>query len=486
MSITEFSKIASQWSPDNTIDFTDAKKSQKYFWNCSKGHTWEATLSSRIRGRGCPYCGNKRVLAGYNDLMTTYPKIADNWDYDNNEITPKDILAGTDKQYYWKCDKGHSYLMAPSRLLSGKRGCNICAGKVVTADNSLHALSPHLLPYWDTVKNGDITPHTVTFGSSKKVWWIYPDCKHSFDRTPKLMKGSYNCPHCWASGQSSAEGEVVDFIRGIVRSGISVEVGNRVVLGGKELDIYIPELNVAVEFNGLYWHSEEAGKDRHYHYNKWVGCRDKGIQLITVWEDDWRDKNVLVKRMLEHKLGHSSARRVFARKTSVGSVSGDVAGSFLKENHIQGRKVGCQHIGLYERDGNLVSVLSYQVRDNELMLERFATSEVVVGGFTKLLKVLKGVAVERGVSQIVTFADHDVSDGGLYRNNGFEFVGETDCGYWYVVNGRRVHRFGYRKEVFRNNPLLKFEEGLSERELAGLNGFLKIHNSGNDKFVLTV
>lgn len=82
------------------------------------------------------------------------------------------------------------------------------------------------------------------------------------------------------------------------------------------------------------WHSESQGKDRYYHYNKWKACSDKGIQLITIWEDEWRDKQDIVKSMLSHKMGVSQGARVYARTCTVSPLTAAVAREFLDTYHI--------------------------------------------------------------------------------------------------------------------------------------------------------
>ena len=104
-----------------------ANSHEKVWWKCSKGHEWQATIASRNNGRRCPYCSNKSLLQGYNDLATTHPEIAKEWDYNiNGNVTPSDVMAGSNNKKYWfVCENGHSY---SSNLLNRKkgRGCPIC------------------------------------------------------------------------------------------------------------------------------------------------------------------------------------------------------------------------------------------------------------------------------------------------------------------------------------------------------------------------
>ena len=261
---------------------------------------------------------------------------------------------------------------------------------------------------------------------------------------------------------------------------------NRSVIPPYELDIYIPEKNIAIEFNGLYWHTEDRGKDKYYHYNKWKMCKDKGIQLITIWEDEWRDKQEIVKSMFSHKLGVSQEKRVYARNTTVEEINTHVAQDFLDDNHIQGGCFSSFHIGLFDNNQDLVAVSSWQKTKNTLYLDRYATFCTVVGGMGKMLKKGKEIAKEHGCTEIVTFSDHSVSDGNLYKNLGFNKDKELESDYKYVVQGKRRHKFGYRLEKFKNDPSLIYREGLSERELAKLNGLERIWDCGKTRWVMEV
>lgn len=115
---------------------TGGKK--KYWWVCEKGHSWEATIEKRKIGQGCPYCKNRRLLVGYNDLATVNPKLASEWDFDKNDFTPKDIIAGSNKSVWWVCEKGHSW-KAPLnvRLYSGS-GCPKCSPSTSIPEISIY------------------------------------------------------------------------------------------------------------------------------------------------------------------------------------------------------------------------------------------------------------------------------------------------------------------------------------------------------------
>lgn len=544
------------------VDEWDYEKNEKSPWEIRTGsgqkvwwigrdckHSWQTEARARVRNNfGCPYCSGSRVLAGFNDLATTHPNIAMLWDFTRNDISPKEVSAGSHVKVWWKCLSGHSWentvlnqtdradpsclvcksvavrfpdlleewdddndpyeVLAGSdqriqwkcrkderhiwtasvsgRTLSGQ-GCPCCSGRrVVEGETDAKTTHPHLIDEWDDPR--DLTEFSR--GSSYKARWrCRQNDEHTWTSTiSDKTSGKSNCPHC-ANSISCAEQELTDYISSL---GFSPQ-RDRSILNGKELDIYISEKSLAVEYNGLYWHSEARGKDRLYHYEKWKQCKDLGIQLITVWEDDYRERPDLVRRMLAHKLGRSGEKRIPARKTEVAEVSKDEARLLYDEHHIQGHKDGT-HIGLRDKDTHALVAVSTWREDRgrrTVYLDRFATSCLVPGGFSKLLKsAVKKFSEEAGLfpirkfDQIVTFSDNTVSNGKLYEKNGFVLDKILNPDYTYLVGNERRHKFGYRLKRFREDPTLEYREGMTEKQLAELNGLPRIWDCGKVRYRL--
>lgn len=547
----------------NTIDPNELSPSsnEKVYWKCinNKHKSYLMAVREKIRNpKSCLYCNGRAVLEGFNDLATVSPEVLKEWDYEKNIIKPTEISYGSNKKVWWKCKKGHTYLMSIHKKAREKQGCPIEAGKIVNSFNSLQSIYPEIAKTFHPTLNKEITPDKIAKKSSKEYFWIGEECGHTYKKSvkervkgftcpyctkgnTKLLTGfndlltkftkiakewdyeknkdldpskflakssksvfwkckkghswkatiknrtglNSNCPHCAMNRISQMEKDLVFFIKDILPEKEIIE-NSRKIIPPFELDIYIPDKKIAIEFNDLYWHSENAGKDKNYHINKMNKCKEKGIRLIQIWEDDWINKNILVKTMIKHKLNVSQEDRIYARKTTLdNNLKNENVKNFLNCNHLQGFKKGCKHIGLVNKNNeDIVAVISYQFRNGQLYLERFATNGIVIGGFTKLLKCLKKIARENNIKEIVTFADYEISNGDLYINNGFIFMGNTEPGYYYIVNNKRKHRFNYRKEKFKKDKNLLFEEGLTEKELAQLNGFFKVYNSGNAKFIM--
>ena len=147
---------------------------KKVFWRCYEGHLFQSSIRGRTeRGTGCPVCANLVVLEGFNDLATTHPEIAAQWDYEaNGPLTPSEVIAGSEKKVFWKCQAGHSYLSIPHNRVKGS-GCTVCSGQTVQVGlNDLATTRPALAQEWDYQKNGDVTPQQVTEGSNRKFSWV--------------------------------------------------------------------------------------------------------------------------------------------------------------------------------------------------------------------------------------------------------------------------------------------------------------------------
>jgi hypothetical protein len=191
---TLFPSIADEvdgWDPATVT----SKSSKKFPWKCSKGHKWDATIAHRTNGRGCPYCSNKKVWAGFNDLQTQFPEIAkeaDGWD-------PSTVSYGSAKKVRWKCSScpDHQWEASVNSRTNRSSGCPYCSGNSVSKGfNDLQTLFPEIAKEWHPIKNNSLTPLEITKGSHKKIWW---QCKHGHEwkATVNGRTGeSKGCPVC--------------------------------------------------------------------------------------------------------------------------------------------------------------------------------------------------------------------------------------------------------------------------------------------------
>jgi hypothetical protein len=482
---TRFPQIAEEWHPAKNKDFHPeqiaATSGQKVWWLCAKGHEWKTSPNTRSDGAGCPFCSGNKVWPGFNDLATINPHIASEWHpAKNGTLTPTEVTYGSKKKIWWQCKLEHEWeLLINHRnvLNAGKTsGCPYCCGnKAWKGFNDLATINPVLAAQWHPTKNGDITPHQVTKSSGQKIWWQC-DNKHEWFALVSDRSNGSGCPNC-ANHVSKAEEQIKEYLESL---GLIAEGSNRTILGGKkEIDLWIPSHKFGIEFNGIYWHKEKfAGKESHN--NKYLAAQKAGIQLIQIWEDDWNQKSELVKNMLAQKLG--VAEKVLPKDTDVITVTEQEAEEFLNENHLQGFASGSHYLGLVS-NGDIETLRAVMVLEEEpgktLNIVRYATSATVVNDFKKLLDYATKTFHPESITALT---DHCMSDGGLYEDNGFIVGTVLPPDYMYVVRNERKPRSEYPLERFRDDSKLLWEEGLTEMELADLNGLDRIWDAGKTRY----
>jgi len=252
-------ELAKEWHTTKNGKLTPndvtAGSHKKVWWKCRKGHEWQAIISNRKNGNVCPYCANKKVYKD-NCLQKTNPELAKEWDYEKNEaITLNNVTASSYKIVWWKCEKGHEWQASIYSRNHG-RGCPYCANKRIGDKNNLLILNPKLSKEWNYDKNGDLTPEKVGVGSSLKVWW---KCKRGHEWQARVVtrnKGT-GCPDCKKGSQTSFPEQALYYY---IKKYLS-PAKNRYLFGGKyEIDIYLPKLSLAVEYDGIYYHNKTERK----------------------------------------------------------------------------------------------------------------------------------------------------------------------------------------------------------------------------------
>lgn len=288
--------------------------------------------------------------------------------------------------------------------------------------------------------------------------------------------------------KSKKEIEVLEFLEKLKINTVS---GYRKL--GTELDIYLPDHKVAIEFNGLYWHSEKAsGKGSNYHIDKTNMCESQGVKLIHVFEDSWNYSSEIIKSRLLNELGLVS-NRLYARKCEVKEINSILKNEFLENNHLQGKDNSKVKIGLFNK-GSLVSLMTFSDfrksmgRDREedsYELSRFCSkiNMSVIGGASKLLTYF-----ERNYNpkKLISYADRSwtskLKDNTLYDSLGFEYIGETRPSYWYMYRyKKRIHRYVYAKHKILSN-FDNTDPRLTEWENMQKIGFDRIWDCGNLKY----
>jgi len=295
-----------------------------------------------------------------------------------------------------------------------------------------------------------------------------------------------NCNPVGINNVSQPEKKLLSFIEDNYDG--KIIINSKSIIPPYELDIYLPELNLAFEFNGLYWHNE-LNKDKDYHKMKSDLCESKGIQVIHIWEDDWDYKRPIVKSMILNKLGKSK-NRIYGRKTEIREIiDNSLVRDFLNDNHVQGFVGSLIKIGLFYDDelvslmtfGKLRKMMNLKSGDNKYELIRFCNklNTNVLGGASKLFSYfIKKYTPE----YISSYADRSYSNGNLYKQLEFKLDSLTPPNHYYIVDNIRKHRFNYRK-----SNLIKqgYDSTKTAKDIMFERKIYKIYNSGNYKFIYT-
>ena len=314
--------------------------------------------------------------------------------------------------------------------------------------------------------------------SDQKVMVKCNDCGREFSIEANSFLQGHGCPYhnCNSSGK---EKEISEYIKTIYNG--DVYNNDRKVLDGKELDIYIPAMKIAFEFDGVFWHNEN-NKPNNYHLWKTEECIKKGVRLIHIFEDEWKRKKDVWKSMISNILG-TTKYKIYARKCEIRKVNTKECTQFLEQNHLQSWCPSQIKLGLYYNN-ELVSLMTFGksrhyagIGNNETEYEllRFCNKlhTSVIGGASKLFSYF--VNTYRPLS-VVSYADRRWSQGILYNKLGFTFDHYSKPNYFYVIGENRKNRFNFRKSILVKKygcPL-----NMSEREFCKQQKWYRIYDCG--------
>lgn len=328
-------------------------------------------------------------------------------------------------------------------------------------------------------------------GTLKKYKFQCKICNNIFEDS--LSNGHIPlCRECYPS-QHKLQNEIVDYIKTFYKEPIVVD--DKKTISPLELDVYLPSNKLAIEFNGLYWHSEVHGKKyKNYHINKTKRCLDMGIRLIHIFEDEWIEKQNIVKYRLSHLLYNNSNKKIYARNCEVKNIDYDVASRFLNKYHIQGQDNSKIRIGAFYKN-NLVAVMTFGklrkalgnkiTKPDEYEMYRFCISDeqiVGIGG-----KLLSYFVKNYNPKKIISYADKRWSNNtAFYSKIGFKLTKETSPNYWYIDNNyqHRYYRYNFRKQLLPH-ILQNYDKNLTEWQNMQNHGFDRIWDCGNLKCEIT-
>ena len=314
--------------------------------------------------------------------------------------------------------------------------------------------------------------------------WKCLDCGEEFD-------GYYangNLPICECKRTKHiTQNELEKYIVSLLPKDTEIKRDNRSIIPPLELDIYIPDLKLAIEFNGDYWHRDQDGLTKNYHLNKTKLCEEKGIKLIHIFEYEWLTKQELIKQRLKNAIDKNQDR-VFARKCEAKEIDNKLADNFILDNHLQGICHDSIRLGLFYKD-EIVSVMTFgKPRFNkkyQYELLRFCSKYPVIGGASKLLKYFEN---KYNPKSLISYANRCWSSklNNVYEKIGFKLIDESDPGYIYISKDKSLILSRYQCQKHKLKKLLgedRFNNELSETDNMLNNGFYKLYDCGQLVFL---
>lgn len=430
---------------------------------------------------GCPLCKSSHKKSdAYKDLGF-FKKVLDvhqgKFEYFDDYINSRTPIK-------IRCIKHNTiFLQKPSVHLRGFSKCPLCyqekmqsvlgstQEEFISKSIGIHG---NRYDYTNTEYLGSRVPVTIT-------------CKEhgDFDQVAYYHLAGNGCPKCThVTPKSKSELEILEFVSSL---GVDAKSGDRTLISPLEIDILIESHKLAIEFNGLYWHSsgsiEDDSEKEKQHVSKTNQVESLGYTLFHIFENEWNNKRPIVESMIRSRLG--MCRKIPARKCDIELIDRTTAADFFEKNHLQGQVSGSVYYGL-TYCGELVSVVSfgktrYTNADWELLRLASKNNTTVQGGASRLIHHFR----KNHSGSIVSYANRRWSIGNVYDKLGFELVGISKPCYWYInVNtGSLYHRSSFMKHKLQDK-LEFFDVNKTERENMYCNKYRRIWDCGNKVYVL--
>lgn len=364
-----------------------------------------------------------------------------------------------------------------------KFGCEISAMNIDIIEKIKNKYIDRLLKKYKYLKINYIKDHIANFKCDNNK-------DHNFDIDFALLGNRIKyktiiCPICNPINSYTISGrelQLQNFIKENYKGNILLNDNN--IIKPNEIDIYLPDLKIGFEFNGLYWHNE-LHKPNNYHLNKTELAEKQGISLIHIYEDDWLYKQNIVKSRILNILGKSE--KIMARKCEIKEiVNSDMFKLFLNTNHIQGSVNSKIKLGLFYKD-ELVSLMSFgsirksmgqKSTEGYYEMLRFCNklNTIVIGGASRLFNYF---IKKYNPIKVISYADRSWSNGNLYEKLGFQLEHKTKPNYYYVIDDMRKYRFGFRKDVLIKNGA---DPTKTEHQIMLEKNIYRIYDSGNLKY----
>jgi len=325
-------------------------------------------------------------------------------------------------------------------------------------------------------------------------------CNNTYTKKWNSIQQYFYCKKCNPmNSTSSQEIEIRNFLEYYnikYKHDVQDIIYNPITKRPYKFDFYIPDLNIMIEFNGLYWHCNYHKEDPKYHLKRTELCEEKGIKLIQIFEDEWYYKKDIVKSRLKNILNIKDDQTIiYARKCKVKEITTTIKSNFLDKNHLQGKYGSIYQLGLFY-ENELVSIMTfshgnktkgYKKKELEFEMSRFCSklNTRIIGGMSKLLAYFCN---NYKWNIIYTYADRRWSSSldNSYQKNNFEFVNYTEPNYYYILLSKslkRMSRSNFQKHMLKNK-LENFDPNLTEQQNMLNNKYYIIYDCGNIKYQL--
>lgn len=464
---------------------------------CQKHGPFSQYSGNLRKGTGCPKCGSeKRVAARKMSADEFYAK-ADEV-HGSLYSYPDKFYVNMQTKIPVVCKEHGKFTISPIKHLYQRQGCPQCGAlkrgiRKTNVNVGAKAAAVRKQKFSDNFLDMATAVHGDKYDYSKVAYngmcekiTIVCNQHGEFHQTPqKHLKEKQGCPKCGAY-DPRWERDLAAYIESM---GLSVDRSTP-ILDGQHIDLYIPSMNVGIELHGLRWHTESK-RGKMYHRNKWEKAEDKGIRLIQVFEDEWSDKQEIVKARIQAILGASE--KFDARKCVVEKLDSERGRAFLAKHHIQGSGNASLYYGLMYND-EIVAVASFcksrsgamtgSNKEGSWEVLRYASVGRVRGGFTRMYKMF---LTDVNPDEVVSYCDLRYGNGKLYQAAGFELDSITEPDYWWVPNGKvqRIPRYATQKHKLYKHPVLKefYGPGKTEAQVCAEAGWEKIYGVGNQKWI---
>lgn len=389
----------------------------------------------------------------------------------------------TDGRYYWNCVcdcAEHTYKQVEVKLL--KKGLSKSCG--CTKQVSHKYLEGQKVGKWTFISPVD-----------SLRWECECECGNRqivyYSNILRGLSKSCGCDDISHSG-SADENEIRDYVISL-DSNLKLECHNRQLLEGKEVDIYIPELKLGIEYNGSLYHATINGlyadKDKYYHRNKFILAKEKGVKLLTIFDVDWQSKKEKLKQLIKDLI--IPCKKIYGRNCEVRQVSKEIALEFFTTYHLHNaaKRFLEFNYGLYYND-ELLAVMSFsnirfsKNRENGYELYRYCVKPTykVLGGAKKLFKYF---TKNHSFRNIVCYSYNDYFDGSIYNHLGFKFDGYTTLSYFWYLGGKEVSRYKCQPKYLKEAYLELYNEAVGSKEdyIMKRLGARKVYRCGNTRWL---